>query len=89
MAACGVGLAYCAIQYSTSTIYRADLLGAAAGSLGAVLVLWLPDAQALWLPLCGGLAAASVMGFRVNKPVAIGLILIVAAGPVTQFPTGR
>ena len=85
MAACGVGLAYCAIQYTTSTIYRADLLGAAIGSLSAVLVLWLPDAQALWLPLCGGLAAASVMGFRVNRPIAIGLILIAAAGPVIRF----
>lgn len=83
-AACGVGLAYCSPRYDAGPIYRADLLGAATGSLGAISVLWLPQAQGLWLPWCGGLAAASVMLLRKKKPLAVGLILLAVAGPIVN-----
>jgi len=85
VAACGVGLAYCSASYKAGPIYRADLLGAAFGSLGALAMLWLPEAQPLWLPWCGGLLAAALMLYQVKKPLAIGLICLAVAGPAIHF----
>jgi hypothetical protein len=84
-AACGVGLAYCAMQYNTGLIYRADLLGAATGSLGALLVLWLPEAQGLWLPWCGGLWASAIILLPNKKRMALGLFILALSGPATNY----
>lgn len=74
-AACAVGLAYCAMETDAGNVYRADLAGAAAGSLGALLTLWLPDTRGLWLPWCAGLSAAAVMAFGIKKRFALFLLL--------------
>lgn len=84
-AACGVGLAYCAMQYNTGSIYKADLLGAATGSLGALLVLWLPEAQGLWLPWCGGLLASAIILLPNKKRMALALFILALSGPATNF----
>ena len=80
-AATAVGLAYCHQGASAGRLYRADLMGAAAGSLGALLALWLPGAQALWLPWCGGCAAAALMAAPRRKAVALLCLLLALLGP--------
>lgn len=86
-AASAVGLAYCRKDQGAAKVYRADLTGAAAGSLGGLAVLWLPGAQALWLPWCAGLAAAGLMAFPRSKAAASGLLLLALLGPVTNPPS--
>jgi hypothetical protein len=81
-AACAVGLAYCALENDAGHVYRADLLGAAAGSLAALAVLWLPEAEGLWLPWTAGLAAAALMALPVNKGLALLFSLPALLGPV-------
>jgi hypothetical protein len=84
-AATAVGLAYCRQQEGAGWVYRADLLGAAAGSLGGLAALWLPGAQALWVPWCAGLAAAALMTIPGRRAVAWGLLLLALLGPATNL----
>lgn len=81
-AACAVGLAYSFIGNRAGRIYRSDLLGASAGSLAALAVLWLPDAQGLWLPWSAGLAAASLTALPDRKGWCVLLLLPALLGPV-------
>ena len=60
-AATAVGLAYCHPATQAGRVYRADLQGAAAGSLMGLAALWLPEAQGLWIPWCAGLTAAALI----------------------------
>ncbi|MCP4749112.1 MAG: hypothetical protein GY874_23705 [Desulfobacteraceae bacterium] len=83
-AACGVGLAYCSEETSAGFVYRADLTGAAAGSLAGLACLWLPEAQGLWLPWCGGLTAAALILLPMRKLLAIALLVLAFAGPATN-----
>ncbi len=84
-AACAVGLAYCRQETGAGWVYRADLMGAAAGSLAALAALWLPAAQALWLPWCAALASAALMALARNKALAVSLGAIAILGPVANF----
>jgi hypothetical protein len=84
VAACGVGLAYCLPQCDAGAIYRADLLGAAAGSLAGLGVLWLPEACGLWVPWCGGLLAAAVAVGATRKGIAGILLALMLLGPATN-----
>lgn len=81
-AACGVGLAYCSLENAPGGIYRADLLGAAAGSLGGLAVLWLPEGQGLWLPWAGGFAAAVLSALPDRRRLAAACCILAAAGPL-------
>ncbi|MGD9368148.1 MAG: hypothetical protein PVH87_20780 [Desulfobacteraceae bacterium] len=80
-AACGVGLAYCLRQSEADAVYRADLLGAAAGSLAGLGALWLPEAGGLWVPWCGGLAAAAMAVWPARKGPAGILLFLMLLGP--------
>lgn len=89
-AACGVGLAYCLRKSEAGAVYRADLLGAAAGSLAGLGALWLPEAGGLWVPWCGGLTAAAVAVWPARKGPAGVLLLLMLLGPVVNpDPTMR
>lgn len=83
-AACAVGLAYCSMEKTAGIVYRADLLGAAAGSLGALAVLWLPDARGLWLPWSAGFSAAALMALPDRKELFAMLLLPALLGPLTK-----
>jgi hypothetical protein len=83
-AACGVGLAYCLPHSEAGAVYRADLLGAAAGTLVGLGALWLPGAGGLWVPWCGGLAAAAAAVGSARKAAAGLLLLLMLLGPVTD-----
>lgn len=80
-AACGVGLAYCLQKSEAGAVYRADLLGAAAGSLAGLGALWLPEAGGLWVPWCGGLSAAALAVWPARKGPAVILLLLALLGP--------
>lgn len=80
-AACGVGLAYCLQEREAGAVYRADLLGAAAGSLAGLAALWLPEAGGLWVPWCGGLSAAAAGVWPARKGAAGILLLLMLLGP--------
>ncbi|MEJ2640736.1 MAG: hypothetical protein P8010_14280 [Desulfosarcinaceae bacterium] len=80
-AAAGVGLAYCHEDVGAGRVYRADLLGAAVGSLGALAGLWLPEARALWIPWCAGLGAAGLMGLAHRRWLTALCLLLAVAGP--------
>ncbi len=82
--ACGIGLAYCLRQSEAGSVYRADLLGAAAGSLAGLWVLWLPEAVGLWVPWCGGLSAAAVMVWPARRKAAGVLLLSALLGPASN-----
>ncbi len=84
-AACGVGLAYCLRQSEAGAVYRADLLGAAAGSLAGLWALWLPEAGGLWVPWCGGLSAAATVVWPARKGPAVILFLLMLLGPAVNF----
>jgi hypothetical protein len=89
-AACGVGLAYCLRQSEAGAVYRADLLGAAAGSLAGLGALWLPEAGGLWVPWCGGLTAAALVVWPVRKGPAGILLLLMLLGPAFDpYPAVR
>jgi hypothetical protein len=79
-AACGVGLAYCSTKTSAGFVYRADLLGAATGSLGGLAALWLPEAYGLWVPWCAGLAAAALIQLPDRKRLGAALLLLLLMG---------
>lgn len=79
-AACGVGLAYCSTQVAAGFVYRADLLGAAAGSLGGLAALWLPEAYGLWVPWCAGMASAALILLPDRKRFAAALLLLLLMG---------
>jgi hypothetical protein len=81
-AACAVGLAYCAMRIEPGGIYRADLSGAAVGSLGALATLWLPGGQGLWLPWSAGFSAAAVMALGIKKRFAVTLLLSAILAPL-------
>lgn len=81
-AACAVGLAYCSTENATGGVYRADLCGAAVGSLGALATLWLPGAQALWLPWSAGFAAAAVMAPGNKKQPAMCFLALALLVPM-------
>jgi hypothetical protein len=83
-AAGAVGLAYCHQETGAGRIYRADLTGAAAGSLGALAGLWLPEAQALWIPWCAGLTAAALMAAPQHRRLASLCLLLALIGPITN-----
>ena len=83
-AACAVGLAYCSLEKAPGFVYRADLLGAAAGSLGALASLWLPEACGLWVPWSCGLAASALMVLPDKKRLAIPLFLLAVLGPAAN-----
>jgi hypothetical protein len=80
-AACGVGLAYCLRENEAGAVYRADLLGAAAGSLAGLGALWMPEACGLWVPWCGGLSAAAAVLWPGRKGPAGMLLLLMLLGP--------
>lgn len=89
-AACGVGLAYCLQQREAGAVYRADLLGAAAGSLAGLGALWLPEAGGLWVPWCGGLTAAALVVWPARRGPAGILLLLMLLGPVFDpYPAVR
>jgi hypothetical protein len=89
-AACGVGLAYCLRQSEAGTVYRADLLGAAVGSLAGLGALWLPEAGGLWVPWCGGLAAAAMAVWPVRRRTAAFLLVAALMGPcLGPYPAVR
>ena len=83
-AACAVGLAYCSLEKTPGYVYRADLVGAAAGSLGALASLWLPEACGLWVPWSAGLAASGLIALPDKKRLAISLFLLAALGPAAN-----
>jgi hypothetical protein len=83
-AAAAVGLAYCHTETGAGRVYRADLMGAAAGSLGALAGLWLPEARALWIPWSAGLAAAGLMGLSHRRWLAAVGLLLALAGPLAH-----
>jgi hypothetical protein len=83
-AACGVGLAYSARGTIAGSVYRADLLGAAAGCLGALPALWLPEAAGLWLPWSGGFAASALMVMPDRKRWAALLVSAALLGPAVN-----
>jgi hypothetical protein len=80
-AACGVGLAYCLQEKEAGAVYRADLLGAAAGSLAGLGALWLPEAGGLWVPWCGGLSAAAMAVWPARKGAAGIFLSLMLLGP--------
>lgn len=80
-AASGVGLAYCLREKEAGAVYRADLLGAAAGSLAGLGALWLPEAGGLWVPWCGGLSAAVMAVWPARKGPAGILLFLMLLGP--------
>lgn len=89
-AACGVGLAYCLRRSEAGAVYRADLLGAAAGSLAGLGALWLPEADGLWVPWCGGLSAAAMVVWPARKGPAGILLFLMLLGPVFDpYPAVR
>jgi hypothetical protein len=83
-AAAGVGLAYCHTETGAGRVYRADLMGAAAGSLGALAGLWLPEGRALWIPWCAGLSAAGLMGLTCRRWLTALCLLLALAGPLAH-----
>jgi hypothetical protein len=74
-------LAYCLRKSEAGAVYRADLLGAATGSLAGLGALWLPEAGGLWVPWCGGLAAAALVVWPARKGPACILLLLMLLGP--------
>jgi len=72
-AAC-FGLAFVRYGDSIPQLYGADLLGAGAGAVFAVALLWVPVERALVLAAACGVLAASVMAPRRVVPVT-GLVL--------------
>jgi hypothetical protein len=81
-AASAVGLAYCHRETGAGRVYRADLTGAAAGSLGALAGTWLPEAQALSIPWCAGLTAAALMATSDRRRLASICLLLALIGPI-------
>jgi hypothetical protein len=84
-AAGAVGLAYCAGEMTVAAVYTADLLGAAVGALVALAALWLPDAEGLWVPWCGALAAGAVMAAPNHRKISVCLCLAALAGPALNY----
>ena len=83
-AAICIGLAFARFGDRIEVIYRCDLLGAGAGALGIIVVLFaLPPADALRLIGAGGLLAAALT--CLERPVRRGAAAALAAAGVVSF----